>query len=351
MLRLTRILSVFIFLFSTELAMARWHESIGVVGGQPDAMQGAQVSFNLPGGATVPGTVEDDNGEPKLVFILPGDGPSGGSVTVNYADGSSIDYAVPDREPGEPLLLNLDSGTIVGTGGMGGATFSGAQDDGRFAFDASMGVGLFYSDHLDDTAGGSAAELAEVFAQNGVTSATTGSSNDDDAYGIAFEIGGRFALTESGDLFLRGGWAETEEYDGRSFGTGLQGPFDVNADAPIKSEVELYTLSTGYEHFLCDNWGVYGGIGYTWAEEDLSFRSSITVDGAQVSAANGSEKNSEDSWTASAGVQYYLNKHSRKRGNGHNVAVGAEVSYTDELLNDEEMLRLHIYFRVLSNYF
>lgn len=335
-------------LLAATSAHAVWNETIAVVGPDPDLIQGAEVSFAVAGGDVVPGTVDqDDRGKPVLRFVLPGRRPTRGSVVVVFADGTQEAFGVPARDPGTALELNLETRRITPSGTATGSMTRDTSHGNRFAVGVGVFAAHFQSDHLSATAAGSATELADVFAQSGVTDASAGSRADDDGRTLGVSLSAQLRVSDRGSIYLRSEYGEVEEFEGLSFGSGSLGPASVEASAPIESDVEFVSLAAGYEHALSPRWSFYGGAGYVWADEDLSFSSIITVDGVPVSETQGSESNSEGAWLFEGGVRFHFGRVGA-RSRPFSVDIGAK--HTGEIFNDERVTVFAVRPRYLFNF-
>lgn len=309
---------------------AIWNETISVVGVDSNTIQTATVTFVLPGGDEVPGSVEqDDDGDPVLAFALPTDGPSAGSVRIETSDGSVDSYAVPSRNPGEVLILDTASGVVTAMPAGTGIPVV----DSNWGIRIGLEGGLISSDHLVEVIDGSVAELEGLLTSNGVTGVSIDDSADDDATGYGVDISLFWAipsLSDQGTVYVTGSYMETDTFDGNVVGSGTLGASAVDATQSVESDLEMLSLTFGYEHDLSTNWQLYGGIGWMWAEEDLSFGSDLLIDGNAVDSFQGSESEREDGWLVEAGIRFYFGSGSRSP-----ISVDVGVTQTDELISDE----------------
>jgi len=327
--RMQRLITFLIAVFVAGQAMAAWDETVNVLVDNPADLQGAKVSFTQVGGTTVEGEVqEDEDGNVFLYFPLPGDGPTAGTITVETQDGEMDEFAVPFRSADSTLILDLDAGTVSVSSALGAP--------GRRDFELHVGGGIsqWYTDSLTDVTSGSANELSDLFATQGVTGASVNDSADDDALAYGITLTALWPISDQGALYIRGGVFESEDLEGSVRGTGNLGPNAVHARNDIEADLETLTFSIGYEHDMGNGLDLYGGAGYASTSTDIDFTSNISVGGVDQGTLRGSETEQEDSWLLEAGIRYSFGGESKP------FSIRGGVQYIDEIPGGEDLTTL-----------
>ncbi len=318
-----------VFLIAAVKALAAWDETVSVIVDNPDALQGAKVSFTPTGGAPVQGEVQqDEDGNVFLYFPLPGNGPTPGTITVDTGAGEPGAFSVPARSAGSTLILDFDAGTVSVS------SLLGAPQKREFELHLGLGLSQWYTDSLADVASGSADELGDLFAGQGVAGASVNDSADDDALAYGVSLTAVWPITDRGALYLRGSAFESEDFEASVRGSGSLGPAAVQARNDIEADLESFTFSIGYEHDLGNGLDLYGGAGYANTSADIDFVSGISVGGVDQGTLRGSETEEEDSWLLEAGIRFSFGGESRP------FRVSAGVQYIDEIPGGEDLTTL-----------
>jgi hypothetical protein len=100
--------------FSISPALAVYTERLELSEGKASELPGAGVTltFKTPDGTAVP--VQTQSDDDHAVFVaLPGDGASGGTLTVSRPGKPDTDIAIPAHGPNDAVVVDLDKGTAT----------------------------------------------------------------------------------------------------------------------------------------------------------------------------------------------------------------------------------------------
>lgn len=295
-----------VLMFASTTAWAVWNEAITITGENPPAA-GSTVVFQLPDGQQVDGRVEEDDDELFVVFALPGDRPSAGTLLLG---GKS--YAVPVRSSADALTLNLDTAAVE-IAGRPSTGLPRGDDNQGWMFELDGFFAWLQSDHLENQLDISANEVVTtVLPPTGATdiSATVSADDDDNNAGVGFTV--RHVGTGPWGWYTSFAYLEADDFSGVVSGTGLApGDISLEARSVADSELEIYqwVFGTSYDFGADQNWRVYLGVGATQVEVNDEFITSLFANDVLLAEMAGSSDKKENGTVFEAGLQRQFGDH------------------------------------------
>ncbi|MEM9620070.1 MAG: hypothetical protein AAF993_00380 [Pseudomonadota bacterium] len=299
----TLLVALFV-LCNSSTVWAVWNERIELLADAPPPA-GTTAVFQLPNGQAIEGQVEQDDDRLFIVFVLPGDGPSAGTLT--FAGQS---YTVPVRASDQRLTLNLDTAQLAVAGQNSSPLRWGATDGRRIFVEVEAFYAVVESDHLENQLDKSAEEVVtSVLEPTGATGigATTSADDDDSGAGAALTI--RWMTAGPWGYYATVSHLELDDFNGAVTGTGLVPPaFNLEATSVAQSELRINQLIIGASYDI-EAWRFFFGAGVVQVRLKDDFVTRLLVNDMVVESLEGSSGKREHGTVIEVGLQRQLGKH------------------------------------------
>lgn len=307
MAKLVRHTSCVLALFFAASVWAVWNEEVSLIGENPPAA-GTTLVFLLPDGEEIEGEVEERDDRYVVVFALPGQRPSAGTIVL---EGQR--YVIPSRPSSESLTLNLDTAAVTFTQASASGNSVSTFGASPWQFELTGFYSTLYSDHFADQLNDSADEAAAlVLPSLGAQSISATSSADDDDTGFGAEFTLRHRLDGPWAWYSSLSYLQVDDFRGIVSATGVVPPgIDVEARSVASSELEILALSFGASHDFGANdiWRLYFGLGATQIRQSDEFVSSVLANDALLTEMAGNANKKERGTVFEFGVQRALGRH------------------------------------------
>lgn len=299
--RLALLVSISLSFFSLP-ALAVVNQSVEF----PDAQDVGNVTLVIDGDDTVhEAEIQDEDGSRKAVFLLP-DGSAGKSAVLRAEiDGEEKSYEL--HISALPLVIGAASVAVVpaspGATGVGHAT-----DNSGWIVVGAIAGGLFSSGFLEDIANQSSADASDLLTSLGVTGITTFANADDNAFASGLSLGFGWQFADESRLWL--------DYDAKfvsdmKMSAGADGnvPMSasmVEAESVGNAETNIQAFRISYSRWFSptSHFGYKLSLGSVSVESDLSFMSTIRLDGSDFDSFSGEDTLDDNAVIYGAGLEW-----------------------------------------------
>jgi hypothetical protein len=282
----------------------------------------------------VTGTVQEEDGEKFILFILP-DGSEGKSATaLVVVDGRRQSYPLVIGQPTPVISAGSDRPKIVET-------------DGAWYFGPGLYAGNLSSDFATVIAQQSAADASALLAMQGITNIVGTSDADDSsfAWGGIIEVGYRFSSGSRLSLNL-----QFDSVDDFGLNAGASGDIPMStsiasAESVAVAELDMWSLILNYSRPFTptSNFGFVLSAGSLSVERASSFTSTLSVDGMPFGEFTGDEKVDENVLQYGVGLEW-----TQRQARNWVPTIGIRYLQTADLdiFDKEQIRRLEAYFTI-----
>ncbi|HNP37438.1 MAG TPA: hypothetical protein PKK10_16445 [Woeseiaceae bacterium] len=299
--RLALLVSISLSLFSLP-ALAVVNQSVEF----PDAQDVRSVTLVIDGDDTVhEAEIKDEEDSRKAVFVLP-DGSEGKSAVLHAEiDGEKKSYEL--RITALPFVIGAASVAVL-PASPGVTGFGSATDNSAWIIVGTIAGGLVNSGFLEDIANQSSADASDLLSTLGVTGITSFADADDNAFASGLSLGFGWQFADESRLWL--------DYDAKfvsdmKMSAGADGnvPMSasmIDAESVGKAETNIQSFRIGYSRWFSptSQFGYRLALGSVSVESDLSFMSTIRVDGSDVDSFSGEDTLDDNGVIYGAGLEW-----------------------------------------------
>ncbi len=330
-----RSIILFLSVLTCLPAWAVWEESVAIEGAKPDV--GTRVSWQLPNGDTVTGEVRAGEGEDEdrrfFFFVLPGDGPSAGSIVFQ---GQTL--VAPLRPRGESLVADLSSG-VVRVASSGPVADTRTDTDSRFEFSVEVSRGNFRADELADNLDNAAADVqTEVFDPIGASVNNIFADGDDDDNGMIYALAMQINTGGLWQPFVRLAYSEFDGFRGIAGGEADFMGAGLRAQTEAQAEYTIWDLKVGVAYQVTRILSMGVGLGAAEVERKDAFVTTNLVNGMVVGSFAGGTTTKEFGTSAEVFVDARISRH---------LSAGIRANTIVDATPDDSLNSVALYVRLI----